>query len=286
MTRPHSPDSPDVLETAPREGGYMDWGAIIAGALIACATAFVLLTFGAAIGLSITSFEPGEGVSLSWISIATGLWFLWVALTAIGAGGYIAGRMRRPVALAVDTETDTRDGVHGLTVWGGAVLLSALLSASGIGGLASMGGSVAGSAATAATEAVSGNLDMIGSRLTRGADTADAERIATEAVSLLQASLADGELSTADTDYLVATIAETTGRSEAEARSRVEEARTQAVEAYDTALAAAEQVRFAAAIAAFVIAASLVSGAAVGWFAATTGGAHRDRARPFGTLFQ
>ena len=37
---------------------YVDWGAIIAGAVVASAIAFVLLTFGSAVGLTLTS--PSE----------------------------------------------------------------------------------------------------------------------------------------------------------------------------------------------------------------------------------
>ena len=42
---------------------YVDWPAILAGALLSAAFAFVLVTFGSAIGLSVASPYSGEGWS-------------------------------------------------------------------------------------------------------------------------------------------------------------------------------------------------------------------------------
>ena len=42
---------------------FVEWGAVLAGAVLAVAISFVLLTFGAAIGLSATSPWPNSGVS-------------------------------------------------------------------------------------------------------------------------------------------------------------------------------------------------------------------------------
>ena len=47
----------------------IDWPAVIAGAILAAAISFVLLTFGTGIGLSITSPYPREGVSVTgWLT--------------------------------------------------------------------------------------------------------------------------------------------------------------------------------------------------------------------------
>ncbi len=46
-----------------RTVSHLDWGAIIAGAVLASVVSLVLLAFGAAIGLSIASPYPGEGTS-------------------------------------------------------------------------------------------------------------------------------------------------------------------------------------------------------------------------------
>ena len=55
-------------------------------------------------------------------------------------------------------------------------------------------------------------------------------------------------------------------------------------EFYAKAVDAAEQARVAGAIAAFVIAATLMASAAAAYLAAAAGGDHRDRNVPFGTF--
>ena len=42
---------------------FVEWGSVLAGAVLAAAISFVLLTFGAAIGLSATSPWPNSGAS-------------------------------------------------------------------------------------------------------------------------------------------------------------------------------------------------------------------------------
>lgn len=148
---------------------YVDWPAILAGTVVAIALSFVLLTFGSAIGFSVTSFEPREGASLFWLSVVSGLWFIWVAITSFGAGGYLAGRLRRPVAGASLDEVEVRDGAHGLLVWATGAIVGAMLAASGIGGVIGAAGAAAGTVAQTASQAVGGDLDVISQRLMRTA---------------------------------------------------------------------------------------------------------------------
>ena len=255
---------------------YVDWGAIFAGTALAVALSFVLLTFGSAIGLSAASVEPGEGVSIRWIAIASGIWVLWVAITSFAAGGYLAGRLRRPVLEASPHEIEVRDGAHGLVVWAVGALIGATLATTGVTGVIGAAGSVAGTAAQAAGEAVGGDVSYIGSRLMRG-DGADAAAVLTR-------NLADGDVSAEDRDYLIALVAERTGQTPEEAGTAVDNAITEARAFYAEALQTAEQARVAAAIAAFVIAATLMASAAAAYTAATSGGDHRDRNVPFGTF--
>jgi hypothetical protein len=268
-------------------GGYVDWPAIFAGTALAMALSFVLLTFGSAIGLSSVSFEAREGVSLRWLGIASGLWFIWVAITAFGAGGYLAGRMRRPVAGASLDETEARDGAHGLVVWATAVLIGAVLAVTGVSGAIGAAGRATGTVAETAAQAVGGDLDYIGSRLMRttapaAPGAAEAPALDGEAAALLTRSLASGTLATEDRDYLAALVAERTGQTPEEAQARVDAAFAEAQELYDAAISAAEQARVATAIAAFLVAATLLASGAAAYAAATVGGDHRDRHLPFG----
>jgi hypothetical protein len=259
---------------------YVDWPAILAGTAVAVALSVVLLTFGSAIGLSIVSFEPGEGGSLFWIGIVSGLWFIWVAVTSFGAGGYVAGRMRRRFSGASVDEVEVRDGVHGLVVWAVATIIGAMLAAGGITGAIGAAGRATGTVAETAAQAIGGDLDYIGSRLMRGAGGDPA--IDGQAVAVLARSVADGALDPADRDYLAGLVAERTGQPPDQAAAQVDAAFAEAQRLYDEAVQTAERARVAAAIAAFLLAATLLTSAAAAYMAAMAGGDHRDRNLPFG----
>ena len=113
---------------------YVDFSDIVGGALVATAISLILLGFGSALGLSFASAQPGEGISLRWVAIGGGLWLIWTAVSSGAAGGYFAGRMRKPVGDADADEIETRDGAHGIAVWALATLIMTLLGATGVGG--------------------------------------------------------------------------------------------------------------------------------------------------------
>lgn len=110
---------------------YVDLPAIFGGAVLAIAISLVLVNFGAAIGLTIPHEYHAEGEN-AWISIiVVGLWGIWVQVLASLAGGYLAGRMRRPIAGAQSHEREMRDGAHGVLVWAtGTVTISIALGLS------------------------------------------------------------------------------------------------------------------------------------------------------------
>ncbi|MFN6977646.1 MAG: hypothetical protein ACK4OP_05960, partial [Gemmobacter sp.] len=151
--QPPRPTSIVPPAQATTEGTYVDWAAILAGSVFALAISFLLVSFGSGLGLSLTSPYRGEGVSATWFLIAAGIWFAWVMVTGFGAGGYLAGRMRRRAGDATPAEVEVRDGTHGLMVWATGALVSAVLAAAGLGGLVSAGASAAGSAAETAIDA-------------------------------------------------------------------------------------------------------------------------------------
>lgn len=140
-----------TVAAAPRnENSYVDWSAVLAGAVLATAISFVLFTFGGAIGLSLSSPYEGEGINVVWFAIAAGLWFVWVQVSSFMAGGYIAGRLRRRAYDATEHEADVRDGAHGLLVWATGALLGAVLTALTLGGTAATGSAEPGAATPAA----------------------------------------------------------------------------------------------------------------------------------------
>ncbi|MGE0063923.1 MAG: hypothetical protein AB7T86_17815 [Xanthobacteraceae bacterium] len=146
-----------VVATGPApQGSYVEWSPVIAGAIGASAISFLLLTFGGAVGLTLTSPWPNEGVPAWAILFAVAWWSVMVQIGSFFAGGYLAGRMRNRWADATLHEVRFRDGTHGFTVWAVGVLFGALL-------IAYAGGAALHSAtqatATVAAGAASGNVD-------------------------------------------------------------------------------------------------------------------------------
>ncbi len=136
-------------------GAYIDWAAVLGGAVVAAAIAGLCTAFGAALGLSTISAEPGEGSFNLWL-IVTVLWIVVSLVLSYLAGGYIAGRMRRRVDDATTDEVAARDGINGLVVWGLGMLVTAWMAAGAISGAASVVGMAATAAESAMGSAVGG----------------------------------------------------------------------------------------------------------------------------------
>lgn len=264
---------------------YIDWPAILAGVVLATAISFVLLTFGSAIGLSMTSAREGESASLLWIAIVGGLWVLWVQVIASFAGAYLTGRMRRRTGNASEYESDIRDGSNGLVMWGLATIVAAMIAYSGVMGAANVAGQAAsavGSTAGAAVGEMANELnpsDLLVDRTFRGTPDApaltDADRASVGRI-LLSAATGDG-IDTTDRDYLASILAARAGIPAEEAAQRVDQAVAQAQQIETQARETAERARRASVVAAFLAAAALLVGAAVAYWAATMGGNHRDK---------
>lgn len=145
---------------APRRdvtGSYIDWAAILGGTVVAAAIGGLFTAFGAALGLSTISAEPGEGSFNLWL-VVTAIWLVISLVISYLAGGYIAGRMRRRVDDATADEVSARDGINGLVVWGLGMLVTTWIAAGAISGAAT----AVGTAATAAGSAVGGVVQGAG----------------------------------------------------------------------------------------------------------------------------
>ncbi|MEQ9642213.1 MAG: hypothetical protein RIM84_19465 [Alphaproteobacteria bacterium] len=276
---------------------YIDWPAIIAGAILASAIAFVLGSFGTAVGLSLVSPLQGEGVPPTLALIAVAIWMIWVATSSFMCGAYLAGRMRRRVPDATEHEVDVRDGTHGLLVWALGAIMGALLLSGTATTTANVGAKVVGSAAGAAVAAggaaAAASADDLSSSYTLDrlfrtpADAVDVppaedlDRSAAEAVRILVQNIDEEQLPAEDRQYLASMIARNTGLGEEEAMARVDAAFAEVREARESTLEAAEAARKVSVIAAFVVAASLLIGAAGAYWAGGLGGRHRDKQTVF-----
>ncbi|WP_428407559.1 hypothetical protein [Hyphococcus sp.] len=239
---------------------YVEWGAIFAGAFVASAISLVLFAFGGGVGLSISSPFPGEGAQADTLSYVTMAWVLVVMIFSFIAGGYIAGRLRRPAIGATQDAVEFRDGAHGLVVWAVGLLIGAALSIHAATGAANIGATAAGSAANDAAIVLRGGGADANDRSTMSAILADVND--------------DGELSASAKEAAAEMIADNTDLSEPQARARIDEWETQSRET-------ADRVRAVGAISAFLIAASALVAAAGAYFAAGMGGRHRDANAPF-----
>lgn len=280
-------ENASVVAATSDERSYVDWPAIFAGAVLASAIAFVMLTFGSAIGLSLTSARENSGLSISWLAIVAALWLLWVQISAYLAGGYLAGRLRRRMLDATEHESDIRDGSHGLVVWGLGVLLSGFLALSGISATVTAATSAAGtiasgaaSGAAASADEIIGKSGVLIDRLLRPGAGGTGEIPGTtrdEISRLLVTSLSDGTLSDPDKQYLASVVAARTGIDQGQAQQRVDQVWAQVQKAEATARDAAEKARRIGMIAAFMTAAVLLVSAAAAYYGAVMGGNHRDR---------
>ena len=174
-----------------------------------------------------------------------------------------------------------RDGAHGLLVWATGALLGAVLAASGITGVVGAAGRASGTVAQTAAEAVGGDVDYLAERLVRGVNGIDPE-VRGAVAATIRRSLASGEFAPQDRDYLAGLLADGTGQTPEEAAAIIDFGLRRGPPDYDAAIEKAEQARVAAAIGAFLVAATLLASGAAAYMAAATGGDHRDRGVRFG----
>jgi hypothetical protein len=286
--------SPVMTRTETPGASFVEWGAVLAGAVLAAALSFVLLTFGTAIGLSATSPWPNSGLSAKVIASLAIFWVMAQQIGSLMVGGYVAGRMRSRWRES-GHEADFRDGLHGGLVWAVGVLISALLVFATAEMAARTGAEVAGKAAAAAASSASDPMDAVLDTMLRPTTTAQAsgppaaapaatarprpanapaaDDTRAEMSRVLARAAATGSMSSDDRAYLAQLVAQRTGVSQQEAEKRVNDAITAAREAADKA-------RRAAILTGFVTAAGLIVSLGAAWWAAVKGGDHRDRSVP------
>lgn len=118
---------------------YVEWSSVIAGTVLALAISLIFVQFGGMLGLQV--FEPHQsGEATRWMVITVAVWLFWVQLISSLAGGYAAGRLRGTLDLT-ESESEVRDGAHGLLVWALGTVI-AVVAASVASFWASVGGDI------------------------------------------------------------------------------------------------------------------------------------------------
>jgi hypothetical protein len=301
MTMTHVSTTPEVA-AGTRAIPYLEWGPIFAGAIAAAAISFLLLSFGTAVGLSLTSPWPNSGARL-WVVALAVAWFAVAAqIASFAAGGYLAGRMRRPWVETAG-EGEFRDNAHGFMVWAVGVLFGALLLGMTTGAAlrtaAQSTSLVAGGALTGATTPADYATDLLlrpepttqapaaqppamppagQNREGQQRDPGD-QALRGEAGRIFTATIRNQSFSERDRNYLVRVVQARTGLPEAEAQRRVDAAVNEARDLEIKVREQADKARKAAVLTGFIAAASLLISLAVAVFAAGIGGRHRNEGR-------
>jgi len=119
---------PGAAPPAPYTHPLVDWGAAIAGTLIAIALGFTFLVLGVAIGA--TAMNPWAGASEqapAW-TVGGGLWLVFSNLVALQVGAFVAARAAR--------WPDHHGGLlQGLVVWALAFVVLAGAMGFGVAGV-------------------------------------------------------------------------------------------------------------------------------------------------------
>jgi hypothetical protein len=273
---------PDT-RTAPLAQGtpvVVQWGPVIAGAVAAAALALVLHGFAAAIGLSVSSTAPTWRDASVALVLLSGLYLVLAAIVCYGFGGYLAGRLRPPIATDAPDDAEFRDGTHGLLVWAIATVLTVLLALAALPSMTRLAAPTTGPAGPAASVAGETVIAYELDRLFRAErrPEGDASPARAEAAHILLTASSHRGMQPDDRAYLVRLVAGRTGLAAADAEARVTDVVARAKESIDRA-------RRSAVILGFMAAAAALLGAAAAWFAACAGGEHRDgRAAPHALL--
>ena len=134
-----------VMDTTEMARPRVSWSAIFAGAFVVIAVELLLGLLGAGVGLGL--LQPGGTPSASSLSLGAGLWWLVSTIIAFVFGSYVAARLAG-VARRFD-------GVlHGLVIWGVAVLVTFYLLTSAFSTAVSGAFSVVGSTISAAGQGI------------------------------------------------------------------------------------------------------------------------------------
>lgn len=245
----------------------VEWSPIVVGALTAAAVSSILIVFGTAVGLGVSSASPTWRDASVALWLLSGIFLILQALVSFGCGGYLAGRTRSPHGPMAADEVERRDGWHGVASWALAVVLGAFLSTA-FTMAATRPTALTTPASTSEPSALSYEIDHL-FRAGRRLPNAELEPIRAEAGRILLTSSSHSGVTTEDRSYLVQVVTAVTGLTGPDAERRVDASITNAKRAI-------AKTRASTVILAFSAATSLLLGAIAAWAGAEAGGRYRD----------
>jgi hypothetical protein len=258
----------------------VSWTAIFAGTLAAVASAVVLTSLGAGLGLTTVSAWPNAGAAATSFTIGAGIGLIVVQWLSSALGGFVTGRLRTKWTGLHTHEVFFRDTAHGFLSWALATIVGTLLLAAAASSVVSGGVRAAATTAGGAVQAVTSSISGYAVDGLFRSDHVDAstttQDAAAQASRILANGIRTGNVSAADRTYLAQLVAAKTGISQADAEKRVDDTIASAKEAEVKARQAADAARKATATFAIFTALSLMIGAFVASAAAAYGGNVRD----------
>lgn len=283
----------DAAVTVPLRS-RLSWPAIFAGVILAIAIQLVLALLGAGIGLSMIDPVQGTTPSAGGLGIGAGIYWIVSTIIVLGAGSYAAAR--------VAGVNDQFDGiVHGLTIWGGTLILTLYLVTSAVGGIIGGAFRTIGGVATAAGQSVSATAPTIAKAA--GYNTED---LTSQASAYLKAAPADPAAMTPQEaqkevarqlpdlaaggvdgqkaeERIVTIVAAQQKIDRSEAQHQVDAVKARFVAAknktVETAKATADSAASGAAGSSFIVVIALLIGAAASAFGGMTASRRREVAR-------
>lgn len=247
---------------------HLAWSPIVLGALTASAVGSILIAFGTAIGLGVTSTSPTWRDASVALWLLSGIFLILIALVSFGCGGYLAGRTRHPYGAGAAEEIERRDGWHGIATWALAVVLGVMLAALVAASPGGRPNALTGRPSASEPSVLSYEIDRL-LRAPRRLPTAELEPVRAEVGRILLTSSSHSGVSGDDRTYLTQLVGGVTGLPAPDAERRVDASIVNARHAISRA-------RASSIILAFSVAASLLLGAIAAWAAAEAGGRHRD----------
>jgi hypothetical protein len=296
MSMTHSGDISEPLSNWGRNRSRISWGAVFAGAVVAVATTLLLSLLGAAIGAGLIHPLAANSTDVAHYGTGAAIWQIINLAISMAFGGYVAARLS-------GTHSHLDGELHGLTMWGLAVLFGSVLLAQAVTGLVGTVAQGAGSVVSrlvgetgSGAGAVSGLLPQETNpqavidrlRLSLGSSgdptTMNHEQIGAEIAGIVRSSLVNGSVSEADRSRLVALVAAQSGVTRDEAAHRVtrmeDDIKARLAQVEQRARVAADEVAGNAATAARALFTALVVGLLAALVGAWIGTRHKRVLHP------
>lgn len=264
---------------------FVDWSAVIAGALTAAAVSLMLLLLGSGLGLSVAN----TGATATEFTVGAAIWLIVMQWLSSALGGYLTGRLRTKWINMHGHEVFFRDTAQGLLAWVIATLFTVAFLASATTSVISGGmktAAIAGAGVAAGANPPAPPPGKPGEEDAYFVDSllrsdhlnpnAPEPEIRGEVTRIMLNDLKNDNFPNADRAYLAQLVAQKTGVAPDEASRRVNNVIQQMENAKEKLKEKADTARKTASAIAIITCLSMVLGAFIASVAAALGGRKRE----------